>query len=111
MNNFMRKLHGADDDADTGGKKANAGSKNETHGNAKDKKAATGALPKGVKTVPEVKQGGRNQTKGASQMNTRNGDVKPHRNQSGEKTKQSSNGKRKNRSPKGESEKSSEPIP
>ena len=54
MNNFMRKLHGADDDADTS-KKANGGSKNETNGNAKDKKAATGAVAKGVKTVPEVK--------------------------------------------------------
>jgi len=48
MNNFMRKLHGADDDADTG-KKANTGSKNDTHGNAKDKKAATGAVTKGAK--------------------------------------------------------------
>ena len=111
MNNFMRKLHGADDDADTSGKKANAGSKNDTHGNAKDKKAATGALPKSVKTVPEGKQSGRNQTKGGSQMNTKIGDSKPRLNQSGEKAKQSSIGKRKNRSPKGESEKSSDPIP
>jgi hypothetical protein len=54
MNNFMRKLHGADDDADTS-KKANVGSKNDINGNAKDKKAATGAVAKGVKTVPEVK--------------------------------------------------------
>jgi len=60
MNNFMRKLHGADDDADTG-KKANTGSKNDTHGNAQDKKAATGAVTKGAKTFPEeVKRGGRN---------------------------------------------------
>lgn len=65
MNNFMRKLHGADDDADSN-KKANGGSKNDTNGNAKDKKAATGAVAKGVKTVPEVKQGGRNQAKGAT---------------------------------------------
>lgn len=107
MNNFMRKLHGADDDADTVKK---AGSKNETHGNAKEKKAAAGALPKGVKTVPEVRTGGRNQVKGVTQSNTRNGDGKPRRNQSGDKAKQSSNGKR-NRSPKGESEKSSEPVP
>jgi len=42
----MRKLHGADDDADTG-KKTNTGSRNDNHGNAKDKKAATGANTKG----------------------------------------------------------------
>lgn len=64
MNNFMRKLHGADDDADTS-KKANVGSKNDINGNAKDKKAATGAVAKGVKTVPD-KYGGRNQAKGAT---------------------------------------------
>lgn len=44
-------------------------------------------------------------------MKTRNGEGKSRPNQSGDKTKQSSNGERKNRSPKEESEKSAEPIP
>lgn len=44
-------------------------------------------------------------------MKTRNGEGKSRPNQSGDKTKQSSNGERKTRSPKEESEKSVEPIP